>query len=234
MKFWDNIKRDLAYRKLMAYKKAQNDKANMKSRIVKKEDIINNMPKAEIPMQPTAAPSVSEAPSVVEEVPKKDFFLLNFFKSIFSKVPEEQRGLIYVFFGIFIMFTSVSLGHLVSYFLISNALWYATLLAVSFELASFSVIIGFLNVKYLGRWILPIMLFIIVTILAIGNIYASYLDMDSSALKVWCEMLGWDTDLKAKRIVAVLQGLPIPVLALLFSLAIEHFVVAIAKEKYEL
>lgn len=138
--------------------------------------------------------------------------------------------------GIFILWgltSLVSTIHLVDFFKISNTLLWSWVLAISFELGSTTSLLSLVLLKRIkGELIMGV--FILLFLMQIGgNVFHAWLYMDPLPSRSWFQLVGlgeWEDD-DRKRVLAIVLGVPLPLISLGFIKSLVDYIVKKDVEK---
>jgi len=155
---------------------------------------------------------------------KSSSVFLEFLKSILREVPIEQRVVVYTFFSIYTFFTITSFNHIIVYFKISNNIFYSVLLALAYEVGSFSLILGLIHVQRIGAFTVYLILIFLNIVIAVGNSYSSFIAISDETLYKFCDFIGVEPSAFWKRVIAWVQGSTTPLFALSFAKATLNYI----------
>jgi len=154
-----------------------------------------------------------------------DFFLFRLFTQTFDKIPESDKPVTHFFFMAYIFSSLVSFFHLLDFLQISNSLLYSIILALFYEFGNVALIIGILNSQKLSSTSLLLsMLIIITTLITLGNVYSNFVHIDNQSYSKLIQLLDMEDTLVSRRIVAIIQGSPYPILGAMFVKSILNFI----------
>jgi len=125
---------------------------------------------------------------------------------------------IITFVILYALTSSISMIHIVDFFELSNSRTMSWVLSIGFEVGAAASLAALTILDKLKKEIV-IGIFILLTALqAMGNVYYSFTNLELAAIKDWVDLfgLGLMDSIQQKRIVAIVSGLPLPIIALGF------------------
>lgn len=173
----------------------------------------------------TISNSINISPSISTKNRISNFFLFRLFTQTFDKIPESDKPVTHFFFMAYIFSSLVSFFHLLDFLQISNSLLYSIILALFYEFGNVALIIGILNSQKLSSTSLLLsMLIIITTLITLGNVYSNFVHIDNESYSKFIQLLDMEDTLVSRRIVAIIQGSPYPILGAMFVKSILNFI----------
>jgi len=173
----------------------------------------------------TISNSINISPSISTKNRISNFFLFRLFTQTFDKIPESDKPVTHFFFMAYIFSSLVSFFHLLDFLQISNSLLYSIILALFYEFGNVALIIGILNSQKLSSTSLLLsMLIIITTLITLGNVYSNFVHIDNQSYSKLIQLLDMEDTLVSRRIVAIIQGSPYPILGAMFVKSILNFI----------
>ena len=114
--------------------------------------------------------------------------------------------------------SAISMIHIVDFFELSNSYEMSWIISIAFEVGAAASLAALTILDKLKRE-LVIGIFVLLTALQImGNVYYSFTNLDLVEIKDWIDLFGLNLmqEVQQKRIIAIVSGLPLPVIALGF------------------
>lgn len=122
-----------------------------------------------------------------------------------------------------IFMSLVSLVHVYEFFLITNSSTWSFIIACTFELASISSLVALVVLEKIDKGALWTLFFILAIFQIIGNVYASFANIDTLLLKQFTDMFWATNSIGAQRTIAIIQGAALPILSLsLLKIAVDY------------
>ena len=117
-----------------------------------------------------------------------------------------------------IIISLISAYHLITFYSSANPFNMAIILAFAIEMASMSSLIALAFLDRLKRGTIWTIFFVLVTLQILGNTFHSfvYLQQQTELAKLLFNFLSLDNSLSSYRIISIIMGLPLPVIALAF------------------
>lgn len=122
-----------------------------------------------------------------------------------------------------IIISIISIIHLYDFFLITNSASMAFSIAFSFELVSISSLIALTVLDKINSRALWTVFWLVATYQIIGNVHASFVDINDSLFKKFVEMFWMVDTINSRRLIAIIQGAALPIISLsLIKLAVDY------------
>jgi hypothetical protein len=122
-----------------------------------------------------------------------------------------------------IIISIISIIHLYDFFLITNSASMAFSIAFSFELVSISSLIALTVLDKINSRALWTVFWLVATYQIIGNVHASFVDINDSLFKKFVEMFWMVDTINSRRLIAIVQGAALPIISLsLIKLAVDY------------
>jgi hypothetical protein len=144
-------------------------------------------------------------------------------------------GVITVFVLLYAITSFISMFHVVEFFKLSNSETMSWTLAVAYELGAAAALLGLVILSRLKEGIV-LSLFIFLTMFqAMGNVYHAFANLTMDDIKMWSELFGLneEPEIFQRRIVAIISGLPLPLIALGFIKSLMDYMKAPAKSNID-
>ena len=133
-------------------------------------------------------------------------------------------SIISTFVGLYLMTSIVSTIHVIDFFRLSNPDWLAITLAVSFEVGAAASLAAIIILDKTSRWLVW-SLFVLITLMQMmGNMYYAYTHLGE--YQFWSELFGLNEEelIFQKRILSVVSGAILPIVALGFIKSLVDYI----------
>ena len=129
-----------------------------------------------------------------------------------------HKFIIGVFISLYVMVSIISVLHIIEFFELSNSRAMAITLSLAFEVGAMASLLALVVLDKIQEWLVVAIFVILTAFQAMGNVYASFTYIELENIKPWIELFGLtDEDIiTQKRIIALISGLPLPIIALGF------------------
>lgn len=123
---------------------------------------------------------------------------------------------IITFVTLYFITSIISTIHVVSFFELSNPTWLAVSLAIAYEIGAAASLAALTILKRLNKSIVWALFLALAAMQAMGNMYYAFVNIED--YQAWAELFGIDlqTEIFKKRILAVISGAILPLIALGF------------------
>lgn len=142
---------------------------------------------------------------------------------------QEKSKLIHwfiigTFVTLYVLVSLISTIHVIDFFQISNAKWLAVTLAVAFEIGAAASLASIIVLDKMNKWIVWSLFFILTFMQAMGNTYYAFTHI--SDYQSWVELFGLNEEdpLYQKRILSLVSGAILPLVALGFIKALVDYI----------
>lgn len=128
------------------------------------------------------------------------------------------------FVTLYLLVSTISTIHVIDFFRLSNPNWLAISLALAFEVGAAASLASLVTLEKMNKGIVW-MLFIILTLMqAMGNVYYTYIHLHD--FSGWIELFGLNEDdpIYQKRILAIVSGAVLPIVALGFIKSLVDYI----------
>ena len=146
-------------------------------------------------------------------------------------------SIVSIFVGLYAMVSIISTIHVIDFFRLSNPNWLATTLAIAFEVGAAACLGAIVILDKTSRWLVWMLFILITSMQMMGNMYFAYTHL--SEYKNWSELFGLmdDEPIFQKRVLSVVSGAILPIVALGFIKSLVDYIrpskVEELKEKFE-
>ena len=133
-------------------------------------------------------------------------------------------SIISIFIGLYAMVSIISTIHVIDFFRLSNPDWLAITLAIAFEVGAAASLAAIVILDKTSRWLVW-SLFIIITLMQMmGNMYYAYTHLGE--YQFWSELFGLNEEeaIFQKRILSVVSGAILPIVALGFIKSLVDYI----------
>lgn len=162
-------------------------------------------------------------------------------KNFFSKLKRTTKKdlldffIKLVFVGLYMIVSVISLVHVIEFFQLSNSYNMSVFLAIAFEVGAMASLLALTALDKIKVWVVWSTFIILTIFQAMGNVYASYVELNLDEIKDWIELFNLQdqTSIFKRRIVAIISGLPIPLLALAFIKSLIDYLKPSNEVEYE-
>lgn len=132
--------------------------------------------------------------------------------------------IISTFVTLYLLVSVISTIHVISFFELSNPQWLAISLAIAFEIGAAASLASLITLDKMNKGVVW-GLFIILTLMqAMGNTYYAYINLEN--FQGWIELFGLSEEdlIYQKRILSIVSGAILPVVALGFIKALVDYI----------
>lgn len=128
------------------------------------------------------------------------------------------------FVTLYVLVSLISTIHVIDFFEISNANWLAITLAIAFEIGAAASLASIIVLDKMNKWIVWALFFILTAMQAMGNTYYAFTHL--SDYQGWVELFGLNEEepLYQKRILSIVSGAILPLVALGFIKALVDYI----------
>jgi hypothetical protein len=131
--------------------------------------------------------------------------------------PKVTRSFIIgTFVTLYVLVSSISTIHVIDFFKLSNPDWLAISLALAFEVGAAASLASLVTLEKMNKWIVWALFVILTLMQAMGNTYYTYVHLHD--YQGWIELFGLNEEdpLYQKRVLAMISGSILPIVALGF------------------
>lgn len=131
---------------------------------------------------------------------------------------------IFAFTVLYVITSLISTIHVVDFFALTNPKWLAIGLAIAFEIGAAASLASIIALHKMNKWIVWGLFLVLTAMQAMGNTYYAY--VHAQGYTSWVELFGLvDEDLiYQKRILAIISGSILPIVALGFIKALVDYI----------
>lgn len=135
-----------------------------------------------------------------------------------------RNFIIGTFVTLYIMVSVISTIHVIDFFELSNPKWLAITLAIAFEVGSAASLASIIVLKKMNKGIVWFLFIILTLMQAMGNTYYAFVNL--KGFEGWVELFGLiEEDLiQQKRIVSIISGVVLPLVALGFIKSLVDYI----------
>jgi hypothetical protein len=128
------------------------------------------------------------------------------------------------FVSLYILVSLISTIHVIDFFEISNAKWLSITLAVAFEIGAAASLASIIVLDKMNKWIVWTLFFILTAMQAMGNTYYAFTHLND--YQGWIELFGLNEEdpLYQKRILSIVSGAILPLVALGFIKSLVDYI----------
>jgi hypothetical protein len=128
------------------------------------------------------------------------------------------------FVSLYVLVSLISTIHVIDFFQLSNATWLAITLAVAFEIGAAASLASIIVLSKMNKWIVWTLFFILTAMQAMGNTYYAFTHLDN--YQGWVELFGLNEEdpLYQKRILSIVSGAILPLVALGFIKSLVDYI----------
>ena len=128
------------------------------------------------------------------------------------------------FVSLYVLVSLISTIHVIDFFELSNAKWLAITLAVAFEIGAAASLASIIVLSKMNKWIVWTLFFILTAMQAMGNTYYAFTHL--SDYQGWVELFGLNEEepLYQKRILSLVSGAILPLVALGFIKSLVDYI----------
>lgn len=141
-----------------------------------------------------------------------------------NKTKVTHYFVIWTFILLYLFTSIISAIHVVSFFDMANVTAMAVALAVAFELGAAASLASIIVLDKMNKWIVWSLFIVLTAMQAMGNAYNAYINLEN--FRGWIELFGLtdQPEIAQKRILAIISGAIIPIVALGFIKALVDYV----------
>ena len=135
-----------------------------------------------------------------------------------------RNFIIGTFVTLYVMVSIISTIHVIDFFKLSNPDWLAITLALAFEVGAAASLASIIALKKMNKGIVWMLFFTLTLMQAMGNAYFAYMHLDG--YQGWVELFGLvDSELiEQKRILSIVSGAILPLVALGFIKSLVDYI----------
>jgi hypothetical protein len=128
------------------------------------------------------------------------------------------------FVSLYVLVSLISTIHVIDFFQLSNAKWLAITLAVAFEIGAAASLASIIVLSKMNKWIVWALFFILTAMQAMGNTYYAFTHL--ADYNGWVELFGLNEEdpLYQKRILSIVSGAILPLVALGFIKSLVDYI----------
>ena len=129
---------------------------------------------------------------------------------------RTQKWVVGVFVALYALTSTLSTIHSVDFFKLANPPWLAVLLAIGFELGAAACLAAIVVLDRTTRWMVWTLFFLVTGVQIVGNMYYAYSHL--ADYRQWSELFGLvdQEPIMQKRVLSIIAGGVLPVVALGF------------------
>jgi hypothetical protein len=139
--------------------------------------------------------------------------------------PKVTRSFIIgTFVTLYVLVSSISTIHVIDFFKLSNPDWLAISLALAFEVGAAASLASLVTLEKMNKWIVWALFVILTLMQAMGNTYYTYVHLHD--YQGWIELFGLNEEdpLYQKRVLAMISGAILPIVALGFIKSLVDYI----------
>lgn len=135
-----------------------------------------------------------------------------------------KNFIIGTFVTLYVMVSLISTIHVIDFFKLSNPQWLAITLAVAFEVGAAASLASIIALKKMNKTVVWLLFIILTLMQAMGNTFYSYTHLTN--FQQWVELFGLtDNDtIEQKRILSMVSGAILPIVALGFIKSLVDYI----------
>lgn len=135
-----------------------------------------------------------------------------------------RNFIIGTFVTLYVLTSSISTIHVIDFFELSNPKWLAVTLALAFEVGAAASLASIIALKKMNKGIVWVLFFILTAMQAMGNTFFAYTHLND--YQSWVELFGLvDSDpIEQKRILSIVSGAILPLVALGFIKSLVDYI----------
>ena len=135
-----------------------------------------------------------------------------------------RNFIIGTFVTLYVMVSLISTIHVIDFFELSNPKWLAVTLALAFEVGAAASLASIIALKKMNKGIVWFLFFILTAMQAMGNAFFAYTHLTN--YQSWVELFGLvDSDpIEQKRILSIVSGAILPLVALGFIKSLVDYI----------
>ena len=128
------------------------------------------------------------------------------------------------FVTLYVLVSLISTIHVIDFFQLSNVKWLAVTLAVAFEIGAAASLASIIVLDRMNKWIVWGLFFLLTAMQAMGNTYYAFNHLGD--YQGWIELFGLNEEdpLYQKRILSIVSGAILPLVALGFIKALVDYI----------
>jgi hypothetical protein len=128
------------------------------------------------------------------------------------------------FVTLYVLVSLISTIHVIDFFELSNANWLAITLAIAFEIGAAASLASIIVLDKMNKWIVWALFFILTAMQAMGNTYYAFTHLND--FQGWVELFGLNEEepLYQKRVLSIVSGAILPLVALGFIKALVDYI----------
>jgi len=128
------------------------------------------------------------------------------------------------FITLYLLVSIISTIHVIDFFKMSNPQWLAISLAIAFEVGAAASLAAIIALQKMNKTIVWLLFIILTAMQAMGNTYYAYMHLD--AFQGWVELFGLNEEelIYQKRILAIVSGAILPIVALGFIKSLVDYI----------
>jgi hypothetical protein len=132
--------------------------------------------------------------------------------------------IISTFVTLYLLVSVISTIHVISFFELSNPQWLAISLAIAFEIGAAASLASLITLDKMNKGIVWGLFIILTFMQAMGNTYYAYINLEN--FQGWIELFGLSEEdpIYQKRILSIVSGAILPVIALGFIKALVDYI----------
>jgi len=132
--------------------------------------------------------------------------------------------IISTFVTLYLLVSVISTIHVISFFELSNPQWLAISLAIAFEIGAAASLASLITLDKMNKGIVWGLFIILTCMQAMGNTYYAYINLEN--FQGWIELFGLSEEdqIYQKRILSIVSGAILPVIALGFIKALVDYI----------
>lgn len=150
---------------------------------------------------------------------------------------EQQKNkyvhwfIIGTFVTLYVLVSLISTIHVIDFFELSNARWLAITLAIAFEIGAAASLASLIVLDKMNKWIVWVLFFTLTGMQAMGNTYFAFTHLQD--YQGWIELFGLNEEepLYQKRVLSIVSGAILPLVALGFIKSLVDYIRPTAQEE---
>jgi hypothetical protein len=143
---------------------------------------------------------------------------------------EQQKNkyvhwfIIGTFVTLYVLVSLISTIHVIDFFELSNARWLAITLAIAFEIGAAASLASIIVLDKMNKWIVWVLFFTLTGMQAMGNTYFAFTHLQD--YQGWVELFGLNEEepLYQKRVLSIVSGAILPLVALGFIKSLVDYI----------
>jgi hypothetical protein len=135
-----------------------------------------------------------------------------------------QYFIIGTFVSLYIIVSIISTIHVIDFFRLSNPDWLAISLAIAFEIGAAASLASLIALDKMNKTLIWVLFIILTLMQMMGNAYYAYVHLDK--YQAWVELFGLveEEPITQKRILAIISGAILPIVALGFIKSLVDYI----------